>query len=420
MFKAISTLFNHKDLTIWDKLQLCALLIYILLLPYGGILHSWIVILLFVTWLIHPGWKLKWILLRSSQWLLLFLSFFFIQCIGLLNTNNLTEAWFKLEQKSAFVIIPIALTSSSLRFSNLRRITIAVFIITGLLSVIINELLSVVEFISSGNTAFLFYTSFSHFLHPAYYSLLLCIILALLIQTYIDDSIKINIWIWVILKMILIVGIFQSASKAGLMAFLLIPAIYWRVLLHKYKLPGNLSGIFIGAALIISISLAYLFREQLRLTNFKFISQEIKADESNIESNQMRIIAWKSSINLIKEEPLFGYGTGDVSDVLIKEYTRQGINSAAEHSLNSHNQYLQCWLAQGILSLLILIGLFIYYVLLAFNMHNKLLLTVALLIGINFLFESMLETRAGLVICVFILPFIHNLYQSEKNTNGAV
>src|SRR5690606_17752557 len=90
-----------------------------------------------------------------------------------------------------------------------------------------------------------------------------------------------------------------------------------------------------------------------------------KYDELGIEYDTFwwektnRIVIWKNSIELIRLTPVFGLGTGDVQDELIKVY-KKNKELWRMQFFNSHNQYIDYWLRYGIVGLTIFAFMLIY------------------------------------------------------------
>jgi O-antigen ligase len=116
---------------------------------------------------------------------------------------------------------------------------------------------------------------------------------------------------------------------------------------------------------------------------------------------------------LLQKTQLLGVGTGDVKDALISEYDKQTVDEFTIKKLNAHNQYLQTFIALGLAGILVLLILLCTItILLGYNkMYDGTLLTV--IIAFNMLFESMLETQAGVVFIAFFLM----LYFSNATKN---
>ncbi|HZG01850.1 MAG TPA: hypothetical protein VEY71_12665, partial [Chitinophagales bacterium] len=94
-----------------------------------------------------------------------------------------------------------------------------------------------------------------------------------------------------------------------------------------------------------------------------------------------------------------------------------GMTSAAEKSLNAHNQYLQNWLANGALSLLLLIGWIVYGCWKSWLRGHWLALGFFGLAAFNFLFESMLERREGLFAFAFFSSVFLGGFVQEKSSS---
>jgi O-antigen ligase len=99
-------------------------------------------------------------------------------------------------------------------------------------------------------------------------------------------------------------------------------------------------------------------------------------------------------------------GTGDVKDHLLEKYREKQLYNALGLELNAHNQYLQTMLALGIIGLLILLLNIVLPALYGMEMKHYLYLIFLILVAFNFLFESMLETQAGVVFYAFFNAYL--------------
>ena len=105
--------------------------------------------------------------------------------------------------------------------------------------------------------------------------------------------------------------------------------------------------------------------------------------------------------DLFKESPVIGYGTGDIKDVLINGYKKANFIKGYDRKYNCHNQFLQFLLAFGLIGLLIFLISLVYPLFFAFFQKNYLYVFLILMLSFNFLFESMLETKAGVEFYAF-------------------
>lgn len=110
----------------------------------------------------------------------------------------------------------------------------------------------------------------------------------------------------------------------------------------------------------------------------------------------MRIEYWKIGIKIIKNNLLFGVGTGDISNAFHKMYQNGESNLMdKENWRRTHNQYLSTWIQLGIPGLILLLYMLFYP--LSFKVHrkNSLYVFFLILISISMLTEDTLETQAG-------------------------
>ena len=131
------------------------------------------------------------------------------------------------------------------------------------------------------------------------------------------------------------------------------------------------------------------------------------------ESTISRIFIWEACTDIIQENILAGVGTGDTKDALLEKYLKEEMSGAYEKSLNAHNQFFQTQISIGIIgSLLLLSSIFIPLFHSFRTTGNNLLTLFIIIIIINFLVESMLETQAGVMFYAFFNSLL--LFSQEE------
>lgn len=73
---------------------------------------------------------------------------------------------------------------------------------------------------------------------------------------------------------------------------------------------------------------------------------------SESESTAVRILIWSASNEVISNNFIFGTGTGDANDELLKEYENRKMTGAIANKLNAHNEYYQVFIGIGIIGFL--------------------------------------------------------------------
>jgi O-antigen ligase len=126
-----------------------------------------------------------------------------------------------------------------------------------------------------------------------------------------------------------------------------------------------------------------------------------KSSAEQAESNSERLVVWHAALEVIKENPFFGVGTGDVKDVLLEEYRKENKLGVYNMRLNAHNQYLQTYIALGIPGLLLLICMLIIPGWMALRRFDVVCFAFLAVFAFNILVESMLEVQAGVIFYSF-------------------
>lgn len=117
---------------------------------------------------------------------------------------------------------------------------------------------------------------------------------------------------------------------------------------------------------------------------------------------RMRIIYWKSGIQLIKENFLLGLGTGNVPDELKAYHEKKNKPLAMEFRNRSHNQYITTFLNSGIIGF----TLFLLFLIIPWwvtKPANPIMLGSWLVLLFSMISEDTLETQAGVGIFIWIM-----------------
>lgn len=137
----------------------------------------------------------------------------------------------------------------------------------------------------------------------------------------------------------------------------------------------------------------------------------------NGHSLTMRLYFWKASTHIIKNNILFGVGTGDVQAELNKTYVETKSPLNEEWYKRPHNQFLTIMVALGSVGVLVFVwSLFYPLIALRKNLH-VLYLPFFIIAVISFLVEDTLETQAGLTFFAFFNSLFLSMAWQEKQGN---
>ncbi|MDN5201634.1 O-antigen ligase family protein [Fulvivirgaceae bacterium BMA10] len=134
----------------------------------------------------------------------------------------------------------------------------------------------------------------------------------------------------------------------------------------------------------------------------------------------LRLLKWKCSLEIIKDNLLFGVGIGDVQDSLnecyrTNKYTPLLFWKGVKY--NAHNQYFETALSSGVLGLMILIGCFFIPFKTAIENGAYLYAMFLGFIFLCFLTESLLLRNKGVMFYAFFnsLFAFHSFEESLKS-----
>ncbi len=131
----------------------------------------------------------------------------------------------------------------------------------------------------------------------------------------------------------------------------------------------------------------------------------VSSKNANGSSVFQRVEYIKASLNIIKDNPLIGVGTGDIADAFQQYYEDTNSKLEKENRLRSHNQYLAITVAFGI------IGLLWYLFSLLYPLHEKknrnyLYIIFLAIMLMSMLTEDTLETQIGVTLFAFFNSFL--------------
>jgi len=328
---------------------------------------------------------------KNNVVLLFFISYFLVEIIGMFYTKNLYFGIKDIESKLLFLIGSLIIIA--IKFSENQILKFLKFYVIGInLSLIY---LMGMCFINYRETLIIpKYIDFSILMHPTYFSF--CLLIAGIIILEFHNKIINNSFFKIVLLIFISIGIILTDSKAGLICYF-ITLIFFSV---KYILKLKLKVKIIVFCLSIFASLFLV--NQLSKSRFTELFSQLQTTNKfnnytgSYNSTEIRIIIWRSAKNVIKENLIMGTGTGDIKDELIKQFKKTNFINGIEKEYNFHNQFLQIIGTFGIILgfPLILIYLKMFYNLIK---EKKMFFSfLTLMFIINFLFESFLETKAGI------------------------
>ena len=341
-----------------------------------------------------------------------FLCFFLFHIIGMSYTQNTAIGWNDIASKLSFLIIPILLAATKIKLS-LKQIC-DVFLVGLFFSCIFAfSYASYRSLIHAENNNWAYfkesYLSFS--MHRSYYATYLVFGIIISVR-----RLFMNRW-YLIPTLFLVSTLFLTYSKAGILIFmiLIIPVIFFGFYNLNRRLFAYSISILIPLLFFCLIMLSPTLKNRFTWMINSFNNPSLS---NNFESNQTRIIMWQASLAVIKDSPIIGHGTGEVNEVLSNYNLKVGNKIHAEKKFNSHNQYLNTTIQLGILGLIPLIVIFYTSLSKSLKTKNIEFSYLIIIIFLTMLFESFLQTQAGIIPVTLLFVLFSIKSNSSENINS--
>lgn len=402
---------NEKNIV---RLYQAELIAFAFLLPIYRKVIPYVIATLVITWLIEGDFVSKARRLANSVHrlnTLLFAGIYLLYLFALGYSHNFGYGLFDLEVKMSLLIFPVIFASireEVLSLAIARKVLMA--LVFGVLaSMVLCYSQAIIDYMKNGSPEAFYYSRLSVFIHPSYLAMYVCFAITVLLYFYLKGWIKGRMMqaLSIILIVLFELFVVMLSSKAGILGLAIIIAMFASYIIFVEK--RFLAGITSGGLLTVSfLILFFLFPA----SSARFEESREVVEQADVGTNEVanstgeRIMIWWYSFEITNENFLFGVGTGDVKDRLLDKYEEKGMSNALELELNAHNQYLQTMIAMGIMGLIILLLNIILPAMYCVEKKHYLYLIFLLLVGFNFLFESMLETQAGVVFYAFFNAYL--------------
>lgn len=385
-------------------------------MPYGIVVGPLVLTWLASSWLLFD--KERFFSGLKNPWFILMFGFLILHCISAFFSANKHEASTAIEVKLSFLAFPYFFFLYKIKDSTVKRMAIA-FVTGCFFALMICLVRATYIYFTTGQNEF-FYNLFSVLIHAGYFSMymLFCILIVAFAYPKWFGKDK---WVSIIgyfLILAFLTGIFLCASKIGYIAAILI-LIIAPIIRFKHKLNLKIFAIsFVVLVTVFFVMIKAFPKPFERLSNVFTTLSAKNIDKTSGESTAVRLLIWHESMEIVKENFWTGVGTGDANDVLQERYRKNGLTGALEHNLNTHNQFFQTTIALGVVGLIVLVILTAGVLIYAIMKKDILLILFSIIILLNFLVESMLQTQAGVLfftgfLCMLLEHDILRLHKTD-------
>lgn len=377
----------------------------IFLLTFFSIRITNILIILYVfNWLLGNSYK-AWSWQKRDWLLLLIISPWILELVSVLYSTHMVIGLHQVEKRLALLVIPVITLHSASNAVNERE-TVFKIATTCTVLVTLYCLLVASYNVLFYSTKMAYWEDFTQpiIFAPVYMSLMINIVST-----------------WIINKLIYAWNSMLPSRKI----FYLSLIAYFGVI--TFFLASKLHGVIFIAMVIMGVFLIYrrhmvtwttslLIVALLFAIGFSVSKSEIKErfahidnivipnfDAPDVEFNELtlRLTIFKCATYIIKENPIFGTGVGDVMADLESVYRKVDFKFGFNNAYDPHNQYLRVCLGTGFVGLALFLTMLITVLTRAFQTGDWLIVGIMIIFCTSFLFESILDRHNGIIIYAF-------------------
>jgi len=379
-----------------------------------------LMILWCVSWAIENRLRMSNLIHAESSYkllLYLFFAYYLWQFFGVFYSENSAIGWNNVIKRISIVIFPIILISPGEMIKQNIKFLLRVFCISTFFFVIFcfgyatynsiefhNRILTFNPHMPIHKWMNYYYgINLAIYQHPSYLSMYILFSAFIAFDSFFDRVVnKLRKLIWLIIGSILLISIYFLSARAAILASIFLLPVYF-----LFKTLSKKRYLF--AIIFVIIEVFVLFPVVLNNNRVSIFTRNVSEKSfSGVVRVDNRVIIWKSALRIVKRNILFGVGTGDVNNELLKEYQKIGNKELIEKRFNVHNQFIEVLLENGTIGFIIFFSIFgtIFYI--AISKRNLMYLMYILIISIFFFFESMLYRIAGIAFfALFSFLLIH-------------
>ena len=412
------------------KIYRILLYVFVLVMPFStpslvqsGNAHFWgnvtpfILGLFLLNWLLEADFKTKFQRIRENKLMFPFIAavgFYGVYLIGMTYSNNFNLGKIDLLLKLPFLLCPLLIftVNSAMWKPKMAQNLLYTFALGNLLALFVSSANSFLRCNSEFLADCFHYENASLFFHPSYASMYYCFSFIIILNFLIDN--QLHLWKKIIVWVMFLLFPFEIVlldSRTGQMAFVFVMiafAAYIFIFNRKKSLRfvlymSLLAGILSTTIFLLPTNRLFANIHQLgmRKINIEQLDDDVKSGRVNA-----RVQIWFSAMEVIKENPVLGVGTGDVKAAMMDKYVQQDFLLSQERGYNAHNQYLQIAATLGLMGFAAFLVFWGTLFWIGWKKRSMLLFLFGLIGLVNFCTESMFEKQIGVMFFAFLFALL--------------
>ncbi|NOT49905.1 MAG: O-antigen ligase family protein [Chitinophagaceae bacterium] len=393
---------------------------FVILLPFDRFYSELVLISLLLHTLIHIN-RTK---LRSafSTKNLILSSAFTLTLAGAIYTSDTTEAFKDLQRQSAILLFPFIFSIAGLdlqlykirilKLFGLTCVVILLYLYTDALRILLYNKLPVNSLFSQ---AFLNH-NFSEpiGLHATYLSMYAALSVAVFSYLFLKEKRNNYRLLYAIAISILLAGLLQLASRSVLLATIIFIIIGFPLLL--FTGVQRFKFIIVSVVVLLVALLGIIKIDSFKKRYISELKNDLTQTSINNEVLEPRILRWHYALQLIKQAPVIGHGSGSEKRLLKEKYFENKLYNSYLNELNAHNQYMGISLKTGVVGLLIFLLTLFYGFAIIWRSRDIVFAAFMIIISIVSFSENILDVNKG----IFFYAFFFSLFVHSSKPFGAL
>ncbi|MBX0331699.1 O-antigen ligase family protein [Pontibacter sp. HSC-14F20] len=360
-------------------------------------LASMSIILLAVWWIASGHYKQKLTKLKHNKFLWLFMALFLINLPGLLLRDYSADGYEILSRKLPLLLFPLVI-GTSFDLSGKQRSQILIAFILGLfLMSLFTFREGIAVLLDREDLTTMVRLTLLHRPYSGLFSAFGLVALMSLFRQYTSISARVLLAAGILYFIFYIYILYAKMTVVALLVLAFVLAMVWatRKLGKGVVIGGGMVGIIAAAFFVSNNEKASTVAQKIiKFEDFSYQEYDIHL----VSSINIRYINWGCSIELLKKDNnwLTGLGIG---------HTQQPLNACYkdlnpwiyELKMNSHNEYLDEMLRNGIVGLSILLLVLLIPAINSLKQTNYTYLSFLILFAVAILTENFLSRQAGIM-----------------------
>jgi O-antigen ligase len=397
-----------KD-TLENKITYYHLAAFVILLPFDRFYGELVVISLLLHSLIHITRSgLRSILTVQN---LVLSSVFLVSIVSIAWSPDKKEAFKDIERQLAILLFPLIFSIAKLDWQQYKTSILKIFGLTCVLTVLYlyADAIHIILYNKLPLTT-LFSMSFLNHnfsgpigLHATYCSMYVALSIAVFLHLFLNEKRNKLRLIYAIAIAILLAGLLQLASRSVLIATIVLVIPGFPLFMPKGIQRFRFITVSVLVLLIAILGITKI--DSLKKRYVGDLKNDLTQASINNEILEPRLIRWHYAVELIKQSPVIGYGSGSEKRLLKEKYFENKLYNSYLNELNAHNQYLSILLKSGIAGLIIFLLTLIYGFALAWLNRDIVFAAFMIIISIVSFSENILDMNKGIFFYAFFFSF---------------